>query len=429
MNDFESLPDTMFTLSKSTPDSNKFYSILLDTRASTMSENMFDTAEKLLQGEKDNAKSALDHLWALKKNMQNQDEASTVDLLIQFYQNKIDILRNKEEHIKKISRDSRNLLEDKRKRDAEVATIKQEISDCSKELSDLSSKLEKLKIKEQELTLIEGQLKKELVVNENEIVNGLYEIIITNAGEDQPGPDFSDQMESAEAGGAAARSVPREEAADSDETGAENENRAASDAATPAPEAAAGKPVVKNGDTQQDHPYVVDEIALDLDPENPAEDDKDLVLYKRDDPGLPPVFPKSVVKTTAGRVVGEYYYDANAYKNKRHYIFNSKFFLEQLANSLAALRNSPGDAAAHADLLQMIQDAYKRISETPSMHFEIATNEILNEKTMKDLWNSVKSQDFHEATRFCKRLNAKIGALGSNYRSILKEQMTRYQQK
>jgi len=80
-------------LSKSTPDSNKFYSILLDTRASTMSENMFDTAEKLLQGEKDNAKSALDHLWALKKNMQNQDEASTVDLLIQFYQNKIDILQ------------------------------------------------------------------------------------------------------------------------------------------------------------------------------------------------------------------------------------------------------------------------------------------------------------------------------------------------
>jgi hypothetical protein len=175
-------------------------------------------------------------------------------------------------------------------------------------------------------------------------------------------------------------------------------------------------------------PEIVDDINDDVPVEKSEDAESDFVLYKRDDPGLPPVFPKSVVKTTAGRVVGEYYYDSNVYKTKRHYIFNSKFFLEQLANCLAALRNAPGAGDVLADLLQMIQDAHKRISETPCMHFEIATNEILNEKTLKALWQTVKSHDFEEASRFCRRLNAKIGALGSNYRSILKEQMTRCQE-
>ena len=424
MNDFENLPDTMFTLSKSTPDSNKFYSILLDTRASTLSENMFDTAEKLLQGEKENAKAALDHLWALKKNMQNQDEVSTVDLLIQYYQNKIDVLRNKEEHIKKISKDSRTLLEDKRKRDAEVATIKQEITDCSKELDELSAKLDKLKIKEQELTLIESQLKKELVLNENEIVNGLYEIIIATTGEEQSKPDFSDKIKVVD------DDTQQPEPAESQNVAAENAVQKGEVAsAAPDVDAKPPEPAAEIDNSKILLPEVVDDIDDNFAIDKPATDETDLVLYKRDDPGLPPIFPKSVVKTTTGRVVGEYYYDSKVYKNKRHYIFNSKFFLEQLANSLMALKHKADDAAVYADLLQMIQDAYKRISENPSMHFEIATNEILNEKTIKGLWHTVKAKDFDEAGRFCKRLNGKIGALGSNYRAILKEQMTRYQER
>jgi hypothetical protein len=421
MNEIENLPDTMFTLSKSTPDSNKFYSILLDTRASTLSENMFDTAEKLLQGEKDNAKSALDHLWALKKNMQNQDEASTVDLLIQYYQNKIDILRNKEEYIKKISKDSRNLLEDKRKRDAEVATIKQEIADCSKELKNLGIKLDKLKIKEQELSLIESQLKKELIVNENEIVNGLYEIIIASAGEEQAKQDFSEQIEAVD------KNPPQVESSNAPQTAPINPGNFESPVSV-----SAGTSQDSHGsddNNEQSFPDVIDDMDYHSPTEKSGAHEKDLVLYKRDDPGLPPVFPKSVVKTTLGRVVGEYYYDAKVYKNKRHYIFNSTFFLEQLANSLAALKHSPEDSSVRGDLFQIIQDAYKRISENPSMHFEIATNEILNEKTLKDLWHSIKSKDFEEARRFCRRLNGKIGALGSNYRAILKEQMARYLEK
>lgn len=411
MTNMEKLPDTLFTLSKSTPDSNRFYSILLDTRASTMSENMYDIAEKLLQGEKDNAKNALEHLWSLKKNMQTHDEVTTIDLLIQYYQNKIDVLRNKEEHIKKVSRDSRGLLEDKRKRDAEVATIKQEITDCTNGLNELSAKLDKLKIKEQELTLIEGQLQKELVVNENEIINGLYEIIIINTEESAPSVpavEFSDKLRP-EASAAPALQEQVEARKESNRpTGDETKEM----------------PVATPPGKEPFPPDVIDELDNRQSDLNEKEETEQIV-YKQTEPQMPPPYPKSVVKTTRGRVVGEYYYDAKVYKNKRHYIFNSKFFLEQLSQGLFTLKTSNGEQT-YTELLQMIQDAYKRISENPSMHFEIATNEILNDKTVKDLWHNVKTKNMHDATRFCKRLNAKIAALGGNYRAILKEQMERY---
>ena len=169
------------------------------------------------------------------------------------------------------------------------------------------------------------------------------------------------------------------------------------------------------------HQWGIDYRPID----KPVGEETDFILYKQNEPEQPPVYPKSVVKTTRGRVVGEYYYDATSYKNKRHYIFNSKFFLEQLSYSLNALKIAHNDEV-YGELLQMLQDACKRIAENPSMHFEIATNGLLNDKTLKELWQQIKSKNYREAAQFAKRLNAKIAALGANYRPILKEQMTRY---
>ena len=177
-------------------------------------------------------------------------------------------------------------------------------------------------------------------------------------------------------------------------------------------------------ENEADLPDVIDELA-GRHVEINEKDETELVMYKQLEPKFPPAYPKSVVKTTRGRVVGEYYYDAKVYKNKRHYIFNSKFFLKQMSQGMLALKTGGGEMV-YTELLQMIQDAYKRISENPSMHFEIATNEILNDKTIKELWHNVKTKNINDAIRFCKRLNAKITALGANYRAILKEQMERY---
>ena len=98
----ERLNESLFGIENSTVDPNRFYSILLDARAASVSENMCDIAEKLLSGEKENAKGALEHLWRLKKNLFS-GRNNTIDLLINYYQEKMDILRGKEEHLKKVT--------------------------------------------------------------------------------------------------------------------------------------------------------------------------------------------------------------------------------------------------------------------------------------------------------------------------------------
>jgi hypothetical protein len=137
-----------------------------------------------------------------------------------------------------------------------------------------------------------------------------------------------------------------------------------------------------------------------------------------------PPFPKSVVKTTRGRIIGEYYYDAIVYKNERHYIFNSRFFCDRLNENLKLLKQRY-EQTIFAEVLQMIEDAQKRIGENSKLHFEVSTNEILNEKTLKQLRVDAKARSMDEIEKFCSRLKAKIDALGINYRSMLQEQMLR----
>ncbi|MDD5673500.1 MAG: hypothetical protein PHC61_05015 [Chitinivibrionales bacterium] len=404
-------------LTQSKMDSNRLYSILLDARSTTISENMYDVSEKLLQNEKLNAKSALEHLWSLKKNMQGRDELDTVDMLIQFYQDKMDVMRNKEEYIKKVSKDSRLLLEEKRKRDAEIATIKQEIGECTRGIAEFNAKLETLRIKEQELQLIESQVKKELLVNENEVVSGLYEIILSHQEaaaaktaapaevQEKNAMELQDRMEPAEDAVIKPKSnYPLPPALEPLEKVFE---------LTPA-KAAPEKSVTAET-------AVLENVKDAGKSPEPASMD----LYARVEAPAAPAYPKSVVKTTRGTVIGEYYYDSKAYKNKRHYVFNSQFFLDRLSAGIKEIFTT-GNQNIAVEMLQMVQDAYKRITQSPGLHFENSTNEIVNDKTLKELWQQIKSKDYAEAGKFCARLQAKISFLGLNYRILLQEQMDLY---
>lgn len=373
----------------SSPDSNRFYSILLDARASAVSENMFDIAEKLLLNEKDNAKVSLEKLWSLKKSLQGDVGVATIEMLIQHYQDKLDVLRSREERIRGISKDSRKLLEDKRARDAEIATVKQNLAECSKQFTELKDKLHKLSVREQELTLIDTQLSKELQVNENEVVNGLYEIILANHQEMLQAEEATQQIPLESHAPLAPLSLPPEEAlTEAIELGELSEPFEIHAPAPPAPE--------------YDSARVIAAVQQ-----------------------LPPApFPKSVVKTTRGRIIGEYFYDSRAYKDKRHYIFNSRFFFE---NSMAAVKSLRAhfDQERYNDLIQMAQDAAKRVTQNENIHFEVSTNEILNHKSLKELLGLLKVRSWDELERFANRLGAKIGALSTNYQIVLKEQMER----
>lgn len=395
----ERIPESVFSLESSSVDTNRFYSILLDAKAATVSENMCDITEKLLHGEKENAKSALEHLWNLKKNLFSKT-AGTLDMVISFYQDKIDILRNKEEHIKKISKDSRNLLEEKRKRDEEIVSVKQQIDDCSKEVHELTLKLNKLQVKEQELRLIDEQLKKELNTNENEIVNGLYEIILSQQEREIELRKIRQQDASlfdSNTGNVAEVPLVDTETIQKELIVSESDQVMISNAFPQITETSETMEQVES--TVVENP-VIQEIS-----EIPA-------------------YPKSVVKTTNGRVIGEYYYDSKVYKNERHYIFNSRFFSERLSGDVKFLRQK-FDQTVYSEVMQMIHQAYKRVVESNMFHFEISTNEILNEKTLKQLWQNAKLRNIDEVERFCSRLKAKIEVLGNNYKVMLQEQMNR----
>jgi hypothetical protein len=80
-------------------------------------------------------------------------------------------------------------------------------------------------------------------------------------------------------------------------------------------------------------------------------------------------------------------------------------------------------------MLQMVEDAYKRITDNSKLHFEISTNEILNSKSLKQLWHDFKLRSLDDVERFSIRLRAKIDALGQNYSTMLQEQMNRCTEK
>jgi hypothetical protein len=428
----ERIPESVFNPESSSIDTNRFYSILLDAKAATVSENMCDITEKLLHGEKENAKGALEQLWNLKKNLFSQS-SGTLDMVISFYQDKINILRNKEEHIKKISKDSRNLLEEKRRRDEEIASVKQQIEECSKEIQDLTVKLNKLQVKEQELILIEQQLKKELHTNENEIVNGLYEIILSQQEREMELRKFREQDPSLPV---SVTPIPKlayelneddsysDGDADADD---DHQGRAVSIDILKNTDSITREDLITPADIQEPEPSLgvvsqtetLEQVQAEQVPQvesveyMPQQDQLDV-----------PAFPKSVVKTTNGRVIGEYFYDARVYKNERHYIFNSKFFAERLGGDIKFLHQK-FDQAVYSEVMQMINQAYKRVTENKMFHFEISTNEILNDKNLKTLWQSAKLRNIDEVEKFCSRLKAKIDALGNNYKAMLQEQMKR----
>jgi hypothetical protein len=284
--------------------------------------------------------------------------------------------------------------------------VKQEIGECTRETGRLQEKLRELKVKEQELVLIGGQVEKELKLNANEVVNGLYEIILASQEHNDERFSLDNELSQGEY-----NDTVEEVSSDAPAQGRPEVSDEAPVSELP-DEAKNGAPVFSLKAQKMDDTDLFEPFRAD------SKKNKPIVT-------VPVVFPKSVVKTTRGVVVGEYYYDANVPKNKRHYVYNSSFFREHLSVVCAEL-NASFDRTAYAEAVQIIQDAYKRITEKSSLHFEVSTNEILNKNVLKELLQKISARDFEMVLIVCNKLKAKIDALGNNYFEMLKEQMTRY---
>ncbi|MFP4521961.1 MAG: hypothetical protein ACLFQK_07445 [Fibrobacterota bacterium] len=360
---------------------NRIFSAVINTKAQRGAGNLFETSESIVDREKENSKKALEELWLLKKNSKT-GETETLDLLIEYYQEKLDTVRLKEEKISKISKHSLDLLDERKIKGREIAQLSQELKDCIQEIKFLSAKKDRLEKKESELKADDAKIQKELLQNEGDVLGGLYNIIMANEELKKPVKET-------------VSSAPPQEAL-------------SEKASAPGSEMSVRKrplEVLETGDVDLSN---TEQLILQPPP----------LLEK-------PPFPKSVVKTDAGKVLGEYYYDSALFKEKRQYIFNSRFFLDQLSSAVKICTRKYSEPV-YMDMLLMCVDIQNRVKNRPNIHFEISTNEILNPQSLNLLIQNIKSKDFGEVLKYCDRLAAKTNKLGQNYNSILKEQMSSF---
>jgi hypothetical protein len=335
--------------------------------------NVFDIAKKILEREKKNATTALEEYWAFKNNVntsRNGPGTKTIEELIHHYQSKLNTLRDKEESLVKIAQDSIRILAEKKVKDEELLQVKNELQDSEGELSVLKKKIDKFRSRSAELEKIKRENEERLTQNESIIINGVFEVSMAKKND-------------------LALPVTVE---------------------TPKVPVQAQMPVILAPAPQ---------TAITVIPPK-----KDEPAFSKAEKPEAFVFPKSIVKTNSGKVIGQYFYNSKTDKDKRNYVFDGKYFVEQLDLGIQMQQKQPNDLV-HTQLLQMASDCLHRISQKNNIHFEISTNELLNGKTLPRLIVDLRIKDYESLHKFIERYKAKTEALGSNYESMLKEQLER----
>lgn len=383
MTEHETAQDRQMAATASTAeDTGSYYGMQVDARGDEFTDSLYDIAEKLLGSELQNARQSLERLWALKKEAQ-ATSTLVVDELIEHYEGKLATLREREEQVQKVSVSSKDLLQKRREGQTELVKLQKEIGDLTAAVADLQERLDKLRRREEELSEQKNEISGELETNEKTVMETLHEIITS-------------RKEAAAAPVSTPPPVPRRRSSDRKEPDTPQRDVSEDTVAVPVP-------------------------AKARVPERKAPSEPRAAVQNRIPAGAVQL-AKSVVKTTRGRVLAEYYYDPTVAKGGRHYVFNSKFLAEQLGLGLEMLRKDY-DRENHAELAQMLQDARNRVGRSKTLHFEVSTADVVNQESLQEVWNLLRTKHFDEVEEFCGRLQGKLDTLGANYRRLLKAQM------
>ncbi len=346
---------------------------VMDNPDGRKSNNIFQLAEQMLIRERNYTKAALDELWTFKNGIESRNGKCTrnIEELIEFYQNKMDRLRDREEDLLRISRESIKMIEERGNTGEELERIRRELQDSEGQAKELARKAEQLRSRQTELESFESNCGGKIEANQKQIIEGLFEIALLR----KPLADI------------AAPGQPPEPA------------------------------------VQANIPEV-DKMAIrDLDqPEITAAPNNRPFFEKVEKPSMS--YPKSIVKTSTGKVIGEYFYDPQLDKDKRNYVFNGRYFVEQLDLGVQLFQSSHEDSAIQT-IIQMTADGLSRTAKKDNINFEISTNEILNSKSMTEVLSALRLRDFEQVNQFIRRYRAKQEALAGNYESMLQEQMMR----
>jgi hypothetical protein len=141
------------------------------------SHSVCDLTENLLDDEEKSAKKTLENLWNLKSRLTNKPGIQTVEMLIEYYQNKIDLLRDKRITLLDINEKSKNLLTEKYKSEEQLSHIGSIIKKCDDGITTLEKKRTELIKKQRELAEKKDDIDTRLNENNSLVIAGLYESV------------------------------------------------------------------------------------------------------------------------------------------------------------------------------------------------------------------------------------------------------------
>lgn len=453
---------------------NRIFHALTTAYENNQQQEIYGATENIVRREKELCELALGDL---KRLSGKGDPDGTLKLVLDHYQQRLDVAKEKEDKINNLSEDSRKMMEEYKKRTQELADVKRTLMESQSKLRELAKTTEKLIKKEEELRFIETNLRSELDKNKRNLINGLYEIV----------SEFSEGHE------APPEAVASRLPGVSDPVPNRNPNlpEAAAPAQNPAaepPQKALEKPV----DKLPERTFAREAEAAPTLPEPPVQErsfteglfrkavpaagdsifgknlgqpsesvwtrDKNLasaplfatapapVAMPVPVPSAPPVpspnavsavggslvdkaarlkmfepgkslCSKSMVKTPEGEVISEYFYSPLHPKDSRQYIFNSLYGLWSLLSLKAR------DEDAFQDRLETVfTDLLSRLEHGQNIHLESFLNQEINKETLSRLLAAPRDERGGLFDSMAARVLSRIESVGPGRAGLIDHQ-------
>jgi hypothetical protein len=421
---------------------NKIFHALTSAYENNQQQEIYGATENIVRREKEMCELALADLRKLAEGKGEAD--ATLKLIMDHYQSRLAVAKEKEEKINHLSEDSRKMTEEYKKKTQELADVKRNLMESQGKLRELAKTTEKLIKREEELRFIESNLRSELDKNKRNIINGLYEIVA-----DLPEPVGLEALPAAAALAAPAPQpaapLPRpvENAPVPAFPGGLEDKRPfheglfrsapeANPFAKPLPETPkemawsrdeAHKPAPLFRTAEAAPPAVPSPNALALQSApaapvilKPGDLQEKAIRLKMFEPGKA-MCSKSMVKTADGEVISEYFYAPTHAKESRHYIFNTLFALSSLLTLKAK------DEEQFLDRMEtLFTDLLSRLEHGRNIHLESFLGEEMNRDTLDRLLGQPRRERGAAFDLLAAKVLARIESVGPARAGLIDQQ-------
>jgi hypothetical protein len=424
---------------------NKIFHALTTAYENNQQQEIYGATENIVRREKELCELALADLKRLAGGKGDPD--GTLKLVLDHYESRLVVAKEKEERINHLSEDSRKMMEEYKKRTQELADVKRNLMESQSKLRELAKNTEKLMKKEEELRFIETNLRSELDKNKRNIINGLYEIVADFS--EQPADPVVAQAERPHPSGETPAVLPQPPAAEESLFAEEKPSAPILETAQAPQEAPRsfteglfrkavsplakeepifGKALPTFAESAWSRDRIVDAVAVPAGP-GPAPAGIDsaprregglvekAARLKMFEPGKA-LCNKSMVKTQDGEVISEYFYSPLHPKEGRQYIFNSLYAVW----SLLSLKARDGEAFQER-LETVFTDLISRLDHSQNIHLESFLSEEINKDVLSRMLATRREERPALFESMAQRLLSRTESVGPSRAGLIDNQL------